>query len=353
MESSPRPRATIVAAIWLVVALVFITQNYLGVVMRHEQPRWLVVAGFELEYWLTFFALTPFFFYMADRFPVGRGRLWPTLAAHAAGGVAFALVQPMLESLLHAMTVRVSLADLAARYPVLAIIALWKYAVIIGVIYAFDYHRRYRAHEVHAAQLESRLAVAQVNALRMQLRPHFLFNALNSISALTLSDPGRANDVVARLGELLRETIDAESVEVTLARELDLLDRYLSIERVRFEERLTVRFDVSEELEDAIVPTFLLQPLVENAIHHALSRVPAMTLVIRARAEGDLVYLEVEDDGPGLPPAWCTGTGLANVQARVNLANDRPRPLEFLAGDGGGLRVRLAVKHRRAALVTA
>jgi len=356
-----------VAVVWLVVALVFVTQNYLGVLTRHERPRWLLFAGFEIEYWLTFFAFSPFFFYMADRFPVGRGRLWPNVTAHALGGVAFALVQPVVQDALQAATsfllvgstdpARLRLTDMVARYPVLAVIALWKYAVIIGVYHAFDYHRRYREHEVRTAQLEGRLAIAQIGALRMQLRPHFLFNALNSASALVLSDPPRAHEVLARLGDLLRETLDSDPANVTLARELDLLDRYLSIERVRFEERLTVRFEVAEELEDVIVPSLLLQPLVENAIHHALSHSTALTLVIRASADADLLYLEVEDDGPGLPPGWTferyARTGLSNVQARVNLANGEPRPIEFVAGSQGGLCVRLAVGRRLDSLVAA
>jgi two-component system LytT family sensor kinase len=348
--SSSRPRITVVALIWLVVALVFVTQNYLGVVTRHEHPRWWDVAGFELEYWLTFFAFSPFFFFMADRFPVGRGQLWRNLAAHAAGGVAFSLAQPIVHDALQAATLlvvtapadsaRLPLADIAAPYPVLAIIALWKYAVIIGVYYAFDYHRRYR-------EQEGRLAIAQIGALRMQLRPHFLYNALNSASALTLSDPPRAHEVLARLGDLLRETLDSDTEEVTLARELDLLDRYLSIERVRFEERLNVRFEVTDGLEDAIVPTLLLQPLVENAIHHALAHSPALTLVIRATGKDQLLYLEVEDDGPGLPAGWTfersARTGLANVQGRVNLANALARPIEFMPVSPRGLRVRLTI----------
>jgi two-component system, LytTR family, sensor kinase len=358
-----------IIAIWIIVALVFVGQNYVGVLSRRESPRWLLIAGFELEYWLTFLAASPFFFYMASRFPVERDRRWRSLSAHAVGGVAFALIQPVAAGALHYTTLVLlragadsrheRLADMVVRYPVLAFIALWKYAIVIGVYFAFDYHRKYRDHELRTAQLERRLALAEVGALRMQLQPHFLFNALNSVSALTVTEPARAYDVLAQLGELLRGTLDvAAEAEVPLARELDFLDRYLSIERVRFEDRLTVRFEVAEDLEDAVVPSLILQPLVENSIHHALApHSSARTLTIRADAEGDVLYLEVEDDGPGLPPGWTydrnARTGLTNVQARVNLANDAPRPIEFLSSRPRGLCVRIALPRRHAGSVAA
>src|SRR5579862_9595659 len=242
--SPQRSRVALVALIWLVVALVFVTQNYLGVVMRHEQPRWLFIAGLELEYWLTFFAFTPFFVRMARRFPVGGERTVASVRAHVAGGLAFAAVQPVAADLIQYATLRaVGGADAAARarvssmvaqYPVLAIIALWKYVVIIGVYQAIDYYRRLREHEIHAAELRSQLAAAQLRALRMQLQPHFLFNALNSAAALTIGEPTRARDVLAQLGDLLRETLDSGVDEdVTLERELDFIDRYLAVERIR------------------------------------------------------------------------------------------------------------------------
>jgi two-component system LytT family sensor kinase len=357
-------RVAIIALVWFVVAVVFVTQNYLGVVTRHEKPRWLFVAGLEFEYWLTFFAFTPFFAFMARRFPVGGVRTASALWAHAIGGVVFALVQPVASDALQYVTLALvsgtgnppegRLAGMVARYPVLAVIALWKYVVIIGVYHAIDYYRKYREHELRAAQLESRLAAAQVGALRMQLQPHFLFNALNSAAALTLSEPARAHDVLAQLGALLRETLDSGAdADVTLAREVDFVDRYLAIERVRFEERLAVRFEIPEDVRDALVPSLILQPLVENAIHHALAPLAsARTLIIRAGTQGDLLHLDVEDDGPGLPPNWTFSesarTGLANVQARVNLAGEVHRPIEFRSQHGQGLCVRITLPLRRA-----
>jgi two-component system LytT family sensor kinase len=355
-----RRRPAVVALVWLVVALVFTTQNYLGVVTRHEQPDWLIVAGFEFEYWLTFAAASPFFDAMARRFPIGQGGTARSLAAHLAGGVLFALVQPVAADLLQAATVSWSsthaadrlLAGMVARYPVLSVIALWKYVVIIGVYHAVNYHRTYREQEARAAQLRMQLASAQMDALRMQLQPHFLCNALNAVGALLVSTPERAHDMLAALGDLLRETMDAGTeAEVPMTRELAFLDRYLGIERVRFEERLAVQYQLPEALENALVPSLILQPLVENVIHHVVAcRASPQTLIVRAIAEGDLLHLEVEDDGPGLPVDWVFAGhargGLMNVQARADVANAIPRPLTFSSNDRGlCVRVTLPLRY--------
>ena len=141
--------------------------------------------------------------------------------------------------------------------------------------------------------------------------------------------------MLVQLGDLLRETVEAApDAEVPLTEELDFLDRYLAIERIRFGGRLGVSFEVSEDAEHALVPSLILQPLVENAVHHAFARhSSARALVVRAAMDGECLCLEVEDDGPGLPPGWTfddrARTGLRNVQARVDLANRVSRPMEF------------------------
>ncbi len=251
-------------------------------------------------------------------------------------------------------TVEGGTAGMIARFPVLAIIAAWKYVIIIGVYHAIDYRRRYHARELRVAQIESQLAQARVSALRMQIRPHFLFNALNSVAALMLSDPARAHELLAQIGDLLRQSLQSEDgAEVTLEREVDFLDRYLRIERVRFEERLAVHFDIPEALGGSAVPSLILQPLVENAIHHAFApHTGTRNLTVRARAGDGTLHLEVEDDGPGLPAGWSfernARTGLRNVQERVNLANPTPQPIDFGAAPRRGLRVRITLPRRDA-----
>jgi|HubBroStandDraft_6_1064221.scaffolds.fasta_scaffold09768_2 two-component system LytT family sensor kinase len=354
----------IVTGVWLLVASVFVAQNIAAALGRHEAIPWLQAATYELEYWFVFLLATPFFVRMARRYRFEPGHVRRSLAAHAVGGIAFALVQPAATVVLHAATLlllrapRVAEAQVfvsfAHRYAFLVIVALWKYGVVIAVCDAFDYQRQVREHEVRAVRLERAFAEAQLGALRMQLQPHFLFNALHSASVLALTDPEGAHEMLIRLADLLRETLDvAPDAEVTLAEELDFLDRYLAIEQARFDGRVSVTFEVVEAAEQALVPSLILQPLVENAVHHAFARhSSARTLTVRAAVEGVWLRLEVEDDGPGLPVHWTyegdARTGLRNVQARIDLANCAPRPVEFVRLVPNGLRVRLYLRRRDA-----
>jgi two-component system, LytTR family, sensor kinase len=358
-------RVTMVSLIWLLVASVFVAQNVAAMIGRGEPVQWLPAATFELEYWLVFLLATPFFVFMARRYRFEPGAQRRSLVVHAIGGVSFALAQPVVTLAFHYATLvglRASgpaedqlLGSFWHRYAFLGIVALWKYGVIILVCDAFERQRQARRHELRAAQLEMQFAQAQVGALRMQLQPHFLFNALHSASALALTDPEGAHGMLIQLGDLLRETVEAApDAEVPLTEELDFLDRYLAIERMRFGGRLAVSFEVTEEAEHALVPSLILQPLVENAVHHAFARhSSARTLVVRAAMDGPCLRLEVEDDGPGLPSGWTFGdrarTGLRNVQARVDLANRGSRPMEFASLTPTGLRVRLFLECRRTA----
>jgi signal transduction histidine kinase len=196
-------------------------------------------------------------------------------------------------------------------------------AGMLGVIYAWNNFRSSQQRELDAWQLESRLAQARLQLLRMQLHPHFLFNTLHAVAHLIHTDADEAERVLARLGELLRLMLDtAGEQEVALRDELAFLHAYLDIERVRFGSRLDARMDVEPGLMDAAVPPLILQPLVENAVRHGLARCSCGGRIeVRARRAGDMLRLEVWNDGPGLgEPATSTsgkGIGLANTRARL------------------------------------
>jgi len=349
------------ALVWTVVVVLFISQNVLHDIASDRPVRWINDALFELLYWVPFVAATPFFTAMASRFAIDGDRERRDVVAHIAAGLAFAVVQPVVAQVLMSTAANWLLApgdprigtftgNLRRTYAALVLTAAWKYVVIIGVCLAVRYYYMTKEAQLRAAALERQVTAAQLAALKMQLHPHFLFNALHSAAMLTLVDPTRSHDVLVQLSDLLRMTLDTSGViETPLRAELEFLDRYLAIERVRFEDRLSVRFDVAAGTEDLLVPSLILQPLVENALRHGLGpKAGAGRLVVRSRRVGDALELEVRDDGVGLPHGARDhrfGIGLTNVQDRVDAANQRPTPIS-IEGNGAGTRVRLRVPVR-------
>ena len=195
------------------------------------------------------------------------------------------------------------------------------YWAIVSIAHAFRFSRRSQERERRALELEARLSDARLEALRMQLHPHFLFNTLNAISTLVHKDPNAADEMIGNLSELLRVTLDTGEQEITLRRELVFLERYLEIQQVRFGQRLRIEKEIEATTLDALVPTLILQPLVENAMRHGIE--PSETaglLRIRAARSGALLTLLVQDDGSGGSRPRSeggSGIGLRNTQARL------------------------------------
>ncbi|MDF3022466.1 MAG: histidine kinase, gyrase and HSP90-like ATPase family protein [Steroidobacteraceae bacterium] len=202
-----------------------------------------------------------------------------------------------------------------------------------------------RDRQLKALELESMLHQAQLQALRSQLNPHFLFNALHSIAELVHENPGLAEKLIIRLGELLRQVLQSSTLqEVSLADELDFIRGYVDIEQMRLGERLRVEWDVPAELLTAAVPSLLLQPLVENAIQHGIA--PTATpgvLTIRARRDSEFLVLEVRDTGPGMTREGdrFSGIGLTNTSARLQRLYGGRQELELIDADGLLVRVRI------------
>jgi two-component system LytT family sensor kinase len=202
---------------------------------------------------------------------------------------------------------------------------------------------------LRGVRLEHQLAEARLDALRMQLNPHFLFNALNSVSSVMYTDPEGADTMIRKLGELLRLSVnETRTQEITLREELAFAQRYVDIERVRFEERLEVRVDVDVDTLDALVPTLVLQPVVENAIRHAISQRAGGRVTIAARRDQGWLRLSVSDDGPGVPDGRVEeGVGLANTRARLEqLYGVRDALRLVTALPEGGLRVEMTMPFR-------
>ena len=239
--------------------------------------------------------------------------------------------------------------------------ALW-YAMWVTLIHLFDHYRAAREQELRTARLEAQLTAAQLQALQAQIHPHFLFNALNTISSVVYEDARAADTMITRLSDFLRHSLSASrEQEVTLQEELDFLNMYLDIMRPRFEERLTVEFEIEPGINAALAPKLVLQPLVENSIKYAADPYSgAIRIAVRAARENGQLRLEVEDDGPGLAAsvqlaaqsAPGAGVGLSNTAERLKRLYGAEQEFTLRNSDRAGrsgLLVRLKLPYRTAA----
>ena len=219
------------------------------------------------------------------------------------------------------------------------------YLVLVSAAHAAFFYRR-------AKEREASLANARLEALRTQLQPHFLFNTLNTISGLVHAEPDRADAVITALGDLLRLTLEtSEARELPLREEMRLVDAYVAIMQARFEERVKSVVDIAPEAREALVPAFILQPLVENSVRHGLEPLPeGGTVKIVARREGDRLRIEVSDDGVGLRAGEAAreGIGLANTRARLRALHGERASMELCAGEARGCAVVLELPFRTA-----
>ncbi len=217
------------------------------------------------------------------------------------------------------------------------------YGLLVLTLYVLHHVRKGEAEREARLALEAAVATAQLQALRAQLQPHFLFNTLNALSGLVGEDPTRAKAMIARLGHFLRLTLEApQAGEVPLREEVRYLEAYLDIQRMRFGDRLTFSISIPEAEGELPVPHLLLQPLVENAIQHGLAPRPGRgVLAVRAGREAGCLWLEVEDDGVGLREGHGEGVGLANTRARLRARHGDAAELTLEPRPGGGAVARL------------
>ena len=267
---------------------------------------------------------------------LGAGFLLALLGLAIAWAISLAFSEPKMREGILKMPLH-SLLRFTLTYLHSTLLLMW---AILGAFHGLLIYQGMRARELEKAQLEASLAMARNQTLLAQLQPHFLFNALNSISSLIHSDPEGADRMVAKLGDLLRLNLDAESgQELPLARELELVDAYLAIEKVRFQDRLEVERDLPPDLAGARVPKFLLQPLVENALKHGLGpRARPGRLLLRAARDGEHLLLEVRDNGAGFEGTR-DGIGLRNTRARLQLLYREDQSLEIFSIPDKGTRV--------------
>jgi two-component sensor histidine kinase len=292
--------------------------------------------------------LFPLVLRFARRFPIQRANWTTRLPLHAAALVAYSLVHTsLIWGLRTALYPLFGLGSydygiMVARYPMEFSHDVISYAVMVSLIYLFERH-------VRTAQLEAKLARARLENLRLQLQPHFLFNALNAISSVVYEDPRKADAMIARLSSLLRSTVkDAEVQEVPLEREIATLELYLDVMRQRFEDKLSVDMRIDPEVQKALVPHLLLQPLVENSIRHGSDpRSNAVSVTVMAERDGPQTRVRIRDRGRGMPNGkLLRGTGISNTMARLEQLYGGGHSIEFENCADGGLTVTVAVPYR-------
>jgi signal transduction histidine kinase len=314
---------------------------------------WRVALSFSMPRWYSWGLLTPGVFWLDRRIGAARS-LGARVALHVPLGIAWTSLSIVLRLVSRPLRGAAWPADVGAFFLERFYWDLLIYAVIAGVSIARDLagQTRQREAEAHhlalqATELERRLVEARLQSLRAQLHPHFLFNALNTISAFTETDPKAARRLMGQLGDLLRASLThASRPLVTLGEELTFLDDYLAIELARFEGRLTVVVHADDDVLGAMVPSFVLQPLVENAIRHGIApRLSGGHIDVTATRDGTVLKVRVRDNGIGLPHGWNferdAGIGLRNVAARLEHLYRRPDMLSALPNTSGGVDVEL------------
>ena len=318
----------------------------------HRELSWRAALLVNLNHVAVWAAFTPLVFAVVRRFPFRREG-WPgLLLLHAGTGLLLASAQ-----LLASTTTRLLLPVEEGRAftELLAYSArlnfhtnLITYACVAAGAAGWDMLRRARDQELRASRLEAQLATAQLAALRMQLHPHFLFNALNGVSALIHGDPDAADEMLERLGALLRLSLErGDEQEIPLRDELGFIAQYLELERLQYADRLRVAIDVPDELLDARVPAFILQPLVENALRHGIApKAEGGTVRIRAEARRAMLEITVLDDGYGPQATPRKGIGLANVRDRLRARFGDDAALALEARPEGGATARLTLPLR-------
>jgi hypothetical protein len=351
---------------WTGAGLFYISQDFMTRLSRNESiPLRNVVIGWMSAMYICA-AFTPGILWLGRRWPMDEGHRWRRVTLHFGASLVFSLVSTAME------------------VPVLAQIGMWpaihdpasfatefwgllpydlhggilRYWAVVGLQALFRSNREARRRErealelkIHSSQLAEQLTSSQLSALKMQLHPHFLFNTLGAIMVLVQQQKGpEAGMMLSRLSDLLRHTLDdVEAQEVPLWRELDFLRLYLSIEQVRFEDRLRVRIDASPAVVDALVPHMVLQPIVENAVRHGLgqSEEPVLIHVSVSRTDGHLA-LTVTDDGPGCPTPLLKekGIGLTNTRNRLNRLYGAGATLSAENRAPRGVQVRMTLPYR-------
>jgi len=355
-------RATLLFLGWTLVSIIFAGISYAAAIGENNKEFGFISAlRLNLVQFYVWAVLSPLVFRFSRRFPIELRPLnVRNLLLYFPALISFAGIHQVIHlAVLWSITPRwrqkyPALIDCYRAYFAFGfyidlIIAL----LIVIAVHALLYYQSFRASELAQSSLKTDLAQAQLRALKMQLHPHFLFNTLHSISSLVLEDPPKANSMIARLGDFLRLTVDNSDQQlVTLKEETEFLRCYLDIEQVRFGDRLTVTFELEPQTLSAQVPHLILQPMVENAIQHAIAPRSARGHInIEAKRLNSLLRVAISDNGPGISSnanlPWKQGVGLTNVRTRLQQIYGPDFRFELMNTNGGGLTAVMEIPFER------
>jgi two-component system, LytTR family, sensor kinase len=317
---------------------------------------WDQALRMSAAFWVAWVVLCPLILRIDRRLPAGRDHVTKRLLLHAPLSLMAAALHAYLAYGLGSL-LQLELPPLAGPVDMLvagltssSILVYW---IIVGVSTALDYQRHAADRKIKALELEKLLAESRFDTLRTRLHPHVLFNALNAISAHVETDPRQARWILEQFGSMLRLSLEHDrEPEIPLERELAYVECYLDLQKVRFEDRFEVITKVDPDVLDAYVPTFILQPLVENALRHGvLTRSTMGQILIEAKREDGSLRLSVRDDGPGLPENWDaadnSGVGLTNTRERLHRLYGKNQSLDIAAAPGAGVHVALNLPFRK------
>lgn len=345
--------------LWSIPGLVSTTQLYFLLAQKGAPVSFRAAFIWQFPPWLFWAFMTPIVLRLGRRFPLERGRLGSSIGVHLLATLAASIGHFIVAAACGRLAgqsfyLTHSFVELVGRLFVVNIhLELFTYWGVLAMVHAFEYHRRYRERELTAAKLETQLAQAELTALKMQLHPHFLFNTLNTVAVLVRKrDTQGSIRMLTGLSDLLRIALENAGRQVVpFKQELDFADRYLQIEKTRFQDRLDVKMKISPEVQGAEVPNLILQPIVENAIKHGIApRASSGSIEVEARREGGDLAIYVRDDGKGLGKAWdaskCKGVGIRNVRTRLEQLYGTNHRFSIEDQEGGGVLVTMKIPFR-------
>lgn len=339
---------------WTAVGVVFAVPRFAS------NAAWWFVLRASLAEWWAWGLLVPAIVAVDRRLPIAVNSLGTRLAVHIVIGIPITLGYSYVAALLQVIVGVMAWPNAMSLGPLHDALKggfLWSllvYLLVVGGWQAVQYSQHYLASQLKFERLERNFSEARLNALRMQLDPHFLFNALNTISSLVVSQPKLARGMIEQLGDLLRLSLESgRRQQVRLSEELKFLGHYLAIQKTRFGDNLHVVIDVPASACDIMVPSLILQPLVENAVRHGLSPRPGGGAVwVRATIDDAMLCITVEDDGVGLGDNWTddrVGLGLGVTRERIAMLHPtQDAGLQIGPREGGGTRVRVSIPTRAA-----